>query len=147
MITLAQIHICLECMLLIEAHVNCPIENLQGLFAYAYKEFVSAQSPLQHYPELCSRIFTLTVPLSNALANELNEMYVMLYDSTVRIFKKHLCACGIIQNCTTKHTAYLFQESLCMESLCFVSFCRVDANDYYLLQQTAYFSNKYIFYW
>lgn len=72
--TLAQIHICLECMLLIEAHLECPIENLQNIFAYVYKEFVSAQSPLQHYSELRSRIFTLTVPLPNVLANELNKM-------------------------------------------------------------------------
>ncbi|XP_072745144.1 protein zwilch homolog [Anoplolepis gracilipes] len=74
LVTLAQIHICLECMLLIEEHLECPIENLQSLFAYAYKEFVSAQSPLQNYTELCSRIFTLTMPLPNKLINELNKM-------------------------------------------------------------------------
>lgn len=76
LITLAQIHICLECMLLTEGHLECPIESLQSIFAYAYKEFISPQSPLQHYTELCSRIFTLTMPLPNALANELNKMYV-----------------------------------------------------------------------
>lgn len=73
---MAQIHLCLECMLLIEGHLECSIENLQDLFAYAYKEFVSAQSPLQDYTELCSRIFTLMMPLPNKLVNELNKMYV-----------------------------------------------------------------------
>ncbi|XP_018365245.1 PREDICTED: protein zwilch homolog [Trachymyrmex cornetzi] len=83
LIMLAQIHICLECMLLIEAHLECPIENLQSLFAYAYKEFVSEQSPLQHYPDLCSRIFTFTVPLPNALANELNKMNPSVWRASV----------------------------------------------------------------
>jgi len=85
LITLAQIHICLECMLLIEGHVECPIESSQSLFAYAYKELVSEQSPLQHPTELCSRIFTLTIPLPNALANELNKMYVkfLYHDSNL----------------------------------------------------------------
>jgi len=104
---LAQIHICLECMLLIEAHLECPIENLQNLFAYAYKEFVSEQSPLQHYSDLCSRIFTFTVPLPNALANELNKMYVMLtvlFD--INIFKI-LFACEIIQNCSKCYKTHL----------------------------------------
>ncbi|KYM80328.1 Protein zwilch like protein [Atta colombica] len=83
LIMLAQIHICLECMLLIEAHLECPIENLQNLFAYAYKEFVSEQSPLQHYPDLCSRIFTFMVPLPNALANELNKMNPSVWRASV----------------------------------------------------------------
>ncbi|KAG5317588.1 ZWILC protein, partial [Pseudoatta argentina] len=83
LIMLAQIHICLECMLLIEAHLECPIENLQSLFAYAYKEFVSEQSPLQHYPDLCSRIFTFTVPLPNALANELNKMNPSVWRASI----------------------------------------------------------------
>ncbi|XP_011157932.2 protein zwilch homolog isoform X2 [Solenopsis invicta] len=74
LITLAQIHISLECMLLVEAHLECPIESLHSLFAYAYKEFVSTQSPLQHHNELCNRIFTLTAPLPHTLANELNKM-------------------------------------------------------------------------
>ncbi|KAL6425229.1 hypothetical protein ACFW04_009462 [Cataglyphis niger] len=74
LVTLAQIHLCLECMLLIERHLECSIENLQDLFAYAYKEFVSAHSPLQDYTELCSRIFTLMMPLPNKLVNELNKM-------------------------------------------------------------------------
>jgi len=85
LITLAQIHICLECMLLIEVHLECPFENLQSLFVYVYKECLSAQSPLQHYLELCSRIFTLTMPLPNALANELNKMYVMLCIVDIKI--------------------------------------------------------------
>lgn len=83
LITLAQIHICLECMLLIEGHLECPIESLQSLFAYAYKEFISPQSPLQHHSELCSRIFTLTMPLSNALANELNKMNPSVWRASV----------------------------------------------------------------
>ncbi|XP_077274476.1 protein zwilch homolog isoform X2 [Temnothorax americanus] len=83
LITLAQIHICLECMLLIEGHLEFPIESLQSLFAYAYKEFVSAQSPLQNHTELCSRIFTLTVPLPNALANELNKMNPSVWRASV----------------------------------------------------------------
>ncbi|XP_071561375.1 protein zwilch homolog [Temnothorax nylanderi] len=83
LITLAQIHICLEYMLLIEGHLECPIESLQSLFAYAYKEFVSAQSPLQHHTELCSRIFTLTVPLPNTLANELNKMNPSVWRASV----------------------------------------------------------------
>ncbi|KAM0737244.1 Protein zwilch-like protein [Formica fusca] len=74
LVTLAQIHLCLECMLLIEGNLECSIESLQDLFAYAYKEFVSAQSPLQNYTELCSQIFTLMMPLPNKLVNELNKM-------------------------------------------------------------------------
>ncbi|XP_012529690.1 protein zwilch homolog isoform X2 [Monomorium pharaonis] len=74
LITLAQIHICLECMLFIETHLECPIESLQSLFAYAYKEFVSTQSPLQHHTELCNQIFTFTASLPNKLANELNKI-------------------------------------------------------------------------
>ncbi|KAL6260112.1 hypothetical protein P5V15_007651 [Pogonomyrmex californicus] len=73
MVTLAQIHICLECMLLIEGHLECSTENLQSLFAYAYKKFVS-ESPLQHYNELNNRIFTLTVLLPNMLANNMNKI-------------------------------------------------------------------------
>ncbi|XP_011875656.1 PREDICTED: protein zwilch homolog isoform X2 [Vollenhovia emeryi] len=80
---LAQIHICLECMLLIEGHLECPIENLQSLFACAYKEFVSAQSPLQHHTELCSQIFTFTMSLPNALANELNKMNPSVWRASV----------------------------------------------------------------
>ncbi|KYQ57370.1 Protein zwilch like protein [Trachymyrmex zeteki] len=83
LIMLAQIHICLECMLLIEAHLECPIENLQSLFAYTYKELVSEQSPLQHYSDLRSRIFTFTVPLPNALANELNKMNPSVWRASV----------------------------------------------------------------
>ncbi|KAG5312153.1 ZWILC protein, partial [Acromyrmex insinuator] len=83
LIMLAQIHICLECMLLIEAHLECPIENLQSLFAYAYKEFVSEQSPLQHYSDLCSQIFTFMVSLPNALANELNKMNPSVWRASV----------------------------------------------------------------
>ncbi|EFN68929.1 hypothetical protein EAG_03506 [Camponotus floridanus] len=74
LVTLAQIHLCLECMLLIERHLECSVESLQSLFAYAYKEFVSAQSPLQNYTELCNRIFTLTMPLPKKLVNDLNKM-------------------------------------------------------------------------
>jgi len=83
LITLAQIHICLECMLLIEGHLECPVESLQSLFAYAYKEFVSTQSPLQHYTELCSRVFSLTVPLPNTLANELNKMNPSVWRASI----------------------------------------------------------------
>ncbi|KAH0947663.1 hypothetical protein HN011_011691 [Eciton burchellii] len=74
LITLAQIHLCLECMLLIETHLKCPIENLQSLFALVCKQFVSIQSPLQHYTELCNQIFTFTTTLSNTGANKLNKM-------------------------------------------------------------------------
>lgn len=74
LVTLAQIHLCLECMLLIEAHLKYPIESLQSLFVLIYEEFVSAQSPLQHFAELCSRIFTFTTALSNAAAAELSKM-------------------------------------------------------------------------
>lgn len=82
LVTLAQIHICLECMLLIEAQLECPIESLQNIFAYAYKEFLSEQSPLQHYTDLCGRFYTLMVPLPNAIANDLNKMYVDLIVTT-----------------------------------------------------------------
>ncbi|XP_012233445.1 protein zwilch homolog [Linepithema humile] len=83
LITLAQIHICLECMLFIEEHMECSIENLQNLFVCAYKEFVSAQSPLQHYNELCNEIFTLKTPLSNLIANEMNKIYPSLWKTSI----------------------------------------------------------------
>ncbi|XP_018404406.1 PREDICTED: protein zwilch homolog [Cyphomyrmex costatus] len=83
LIILAQMHICLECMLLIETHLECPIENLQSLFAYVCKEFVSEQSPLQHYSDLCSRIFTFTVLLPNSLANELSKMNPSIWRASV----------------------------------------------------------------
>jgi len=76
LVTLAQIHLCLECMLLIETHLKCPIESLQSLFALVCKQFVSVQSPLQHYSELCNQIFTFTTTLSNIGTNKLNKMYI-----------------------------------------------------------------------
>ncbi|XP_032682691.1 uncharacterized protein LOC116849548 [Odontomachus brunneus] len=72
LLTLAQIHISLECMLLVETHLECPAESLQSVFAHVYREFVSELSPLQHHAELCGRVYTLTVPLSGAIINELN---------------------------------------------------------------------------
>lgn len=101
MTTLAQIHICLECMLFIEEHIECPIENLQNLFVHVYKEFVSAQSPLQHYNELYNKIFTLKVPLPNSIAYEMDKMYVHLIlqynsDIDIRILKKILFARGVM---------------------------------------------------
>ncbi|KAL0102446.1 hypothetical protein PUN28_018012 [Cardiocondyla obscurior] len=83
LVTLAQIHICLECMLLIEENVECPIESLQGLFVHAYKEFISAQSPVQYYTELCSQIYTLTIPLPNALVNELSKINPSIWRASV----------------------------------------------------------------
>ncbi|RLU22797.1 hypothetical protein DMN91_005075 [Ooceraea biroi] len=74
LVTLARMHLCLECMLLIETHLKCPIESLQSLFALVYEQFVSVQSPLQDHTELCSRIFTFTATLSNTGANELSKM-------------------------------------------------------------------------
>lgn len=74
LVTLAQIHICLECMLFVETHLECLLENLQSIFAYIYKEFLSEQSPLQHYDEFCNRFYTLIVPLPNTVANGLNKM-------------------------------------------------------------------------
>ncbi|EFN78936.1 hypothetical protein EAI_12208 [Harpegnathos saltator] len=73
LLTLAQIHISLECMLLIETHLECSVESLQSMFVHAYKEFLSElSSPLRHHAELCGRVYTLTVPLSGAIADELN---------------------------------------------------------------------------
>ncbi|XP_020300082.1 protein zwilch homolog [Pseudomyrmex gracilis] len=72
---LAQIHVSLECMLLIEEHMEyCPIESLQRLFAEIFKQFVSEQSTLQDCTELCSRIFTFTTSLPTIVANELNKI-------------------------------------------------------------------------
>lgn len=73
MLTLAQIHIGLECMLLIETHLECPAESLQGVFAHVYKEFLSElSSPLRHHAELCDRVYISTVPLTGTMVNELN---------------------------------------------------------------------------
>lgn len=140
LVTLAQIHICLECMLLIEAQLECPIENLQSIFAHVYKEFLSEQSPLQHYTELCSRFYTLTIPLPNAIANDLNKMYVDL--TTLQhfiidikfIFEENSFACEVKENCKMVYLSHTLQESFYMESLSFVSFCRIEANYYHVLQ-------------
>ncbi|XP_014470654.1 PREDICTED: protein zwilch homolog [Dinoponera quadriceps] len=81
LLTLAQIHISLECMLLIETHLECPAESLQSVFAHVYKEFLSElSSPLHHHAELCGRVYALTVPLPAAIVSELN---ILKTDPTV----------------------------------------------------------------
>lgn len=75
--TLTRIHTCLECMLLIEAHLDCPMESLQSLFAYVWNKFISEQSPLQHYDEFCKQIYTFTAQLPDSIANGLNQRYVI----------------------------------------------------------------------
>ena len=76
LLTLAQIHTCLEFALLVQTHLDYPSESLQSLFSCALKKFTSEESPVKsfkHLEENC--ILNLRVPIPNALIKHVIEGY------------------------------------------------------------------------
>ncbi|XP_029044330.2 uncharacterized protein LOC114876721 [Osmia bicornis bicornis] len=74
LIILAQVHVCLEFMLLIQNNLECPNDDIQTLFSCAFKQYVCGKSPVQSCHELYKNvIYTLTAPLPVSVLNNLNN--------------------------------------------------------------------------
>ncbi|XP_043482154.1 protein zwilch homolog [Leptopilina heterotoma] len=74
LLTLAQIHICLEFMLLAQTHVDYPSGNLQSLFSCAYNKFTSKETPIGSFAPLeANSIYKLNVPIPNDIIKEVIE--------------------------------------------------------------------------
>lgn len=72
-----QIHICLEFMLLLQKHINCPTDVLQSSLEYVLKEIASIEFSIEALKDLHkNKIYTLTIPAPNILINEVNKGYV-----------------------------------------------------------------------
>ncbi|KAL2715659.1 protein zwilch [Vespula squamosa] len=74
LINMIQIHICLEFMLLLQKHINCPTDVLQSSLEYVLKEIASIEFSIEALKDLPkNKVYTLTIPAPNILINELNK--------------------------------------------------------------------------
>ncbi|XP_017886891.1 protein zwilch homolog [Ceratina calcarata] len=74
LIYLAQIHICLEFMLLLQDNLECSNDDLRALFYCAFKQYVGEKSPLKDHQDLHkNRIYTLTASLPITAVDNLNK--------------------------------------------------------------------------
>ncbi|XP_076174873.1 protein zwilch homolog [Ptiloglossa arizonensis] len=71
---MAQIHVCLEFMLLLQDNLKCPTDDLKSLFLYAFKQYVCEESPIQNYHNLHKNmIYSLNSRLPVSIINNLNK--------------------------------------------------------------------------
>ena len=71
---MAQIHVCLEFMLLLQENLECPADDLRSIFLSAFEQYVCEESPVQNYHDLHENtIYNLTVPLPTAVIHTLNK--------------------------------------------------------------------------
>ncbi|CAK9820944.1 Protein zwilch homolog [Anthophora plagiata] len=76
LICLAQIHVCLEFMLLLEDNLECSSDDLRTLFSCAFRQYVGEKSPIKSYHDLHqSVIYTLSAPLPVSAVNNLNKEF------------------------------------------------------------------------
>ncbi|XP_076379095.1 protein zwilch homolog isoform X1 [Megalopta genalis] len=74
LVCLAQIHVCLEFMILFQDHLLCSADDLRSLFLCAFKEYVCAKSPIQNVHNLDENsIYTLSTLLPVSTINNLNK--------------------------------------------------------------------------
>lgn len=72
-----QIHIGLEFMLLLQKHINCSTDVLQSSLEYILKEMASIEFSIKALHDLHkNKVYTLTIPVPNALINEFHKGYV-----------------------------------------------------------------------
>ncbi|KOC63496.1 Protein zwilch like protein [Habropoda laboriosa] len=72
LICLAQIHVCLEFMLLLQNNLECPSDDLRTLFSCTFRQYVGEKSPIKSYHDLHQcRIYTLSAPLPVPVVNNL----------------------------------------------------------------------------
>lgn len=71
---MAQIHVCLEFMLLLQDNLECPTDDLRSIYLSIFKQYVCEESPIQNYHDLHENtIYNLTVPLLTAVIHNLNK--------------------------------------------------------------------------
>ncbi|XP_031848590.1 protein zwilch homolog [Nomia melanderi] len=73
LICLAQIHVCLEFMLLLQDNLECCTSDLRSLFQCAFKQYVCENSPVQNYNLNQNIIYNLKAPLPVSTINNLNK--------------------------------------------------------------------------
>ncbi|XP_043673559.1 protein zwilch homolog [Vespula pensylvanica] len=74
LINMIQIHICLEFMLLLQKHINCPTDVLQSSLEYVLKEIAFIEFSIEALKDLHkNKVYTLTIPAPNILINEVNK--------------------------------------------------------------------------
>lgn len=71
---MAQIHICLEFMLLLQSNFPCPTDHMNMLFSNAFKQFVSEESPIRNHLDLHKNtIYNLTAPAPVFIINGMSK--------------------------------------------------------------------------
>lgn len=72
---MAQIHVCLEFMLLLQNNLQCSADDLRSLFMYVSKQYLCEKSPIQNCNDLKQNmIYNLTTPLPAAVVNSLTKV-------------------------------------------------------------------------
>ncbi|XP_076288778.1 protein zwilch homolog isoform X2 [Lasioglossum baleicum] len=120
---LAQIHVCLEFMMLFQDHLICTHDDLRSLFLCAFKQYVCEKSPIQNSHDLDKNIiYTLnaTVPvttinnfnkeipttrrISLSSQHKLTKLTTIKYYSEMPIFPTNTCAFGKISFIRNTHS-------------------------------------------
>ncbi|XP_078034904.1 uncharacterized protein LOC144468948 [Augochlora pura] len=63
LLCLAQIHVCLEFMILFQEHLVCSVDDLRSLFLRAFKQYVCAESPIENVSNLDENIIYTLITL------------------------------------------------------------------------------------
>ncbi|XP_053978515.1 protein zwilch homolog [Hylaeus volcanicus] len=70
LICMAQIHVCLEFMLLLQNNLECSTYDMRSLFLCAFNQYVSEKSPIQNWHDLHQNtIYSLNAPLPTSIIN------------------------------------------------------------------------------